>query len=77
MNERETTQHCLTETAEPSRGQGLPRHIQQLVNPDVLRQRREKMRQDQSDAGRVSDRRRRYIVTIVEHHLYEELKKSA
>ena len=52
----------------------LPAHLTRLVNPKVLEQRLEKIREDAANTSVEAARRRRYLETIVNHHLGKELK---
>lgn len=55
---------------------GLPTHLAGRLNPQVLARRAEKIRAALSDEGVQSGQRRRYLETIVDHHLWEELKNA-
>lgn len=55
---------------------GLPARIVRLVNPKVLAARRELIDRATADVSTAADRRRRYLETIVDHHLWEELKSA-
>lgn len=60
---------------QPSRP-GVPVHIDRLLNPTVRDRRRQKVQQVMQDSGDELDRRRRYITTIVDNHLWKELKSA-
>ncbi|HEU0077421.1 MAG TPA: hypothetical protein VFQ76_07210 [Longimicrobiaceae bacterium] len=59
---------------QPSGG-GLPAHLARLVNPKVFEMRRQQILSKVADAVVESDRRRRYIETIVDH-LRKELERA-
>lgn len=59
-----------------STGVPLPERIAQLVNPRVQERRRLKIEQAIGDRSDEADRRRRYLETIVDNHLWKELKSA-
>lgn len=59
-----------------SRGMGLPPEFALLLNPEVARKRRELMQKKLADTTLGNDQRRRYLDTIVDNHLIEELKSA-
>lgn len=60
----------------PAAGAGLPPRLLAVVNPKVLESRRKKIAASLSNEAAQADYRRRYLNTIVEHHLAKELKSA-
>ena len=59
-----------------SPGVSLPKRLAQLVNPRVLEMHRLKIEEATTDSATEADRRRRYLETIVDNHLWKELKNA-
>jgi hypothetical protein len=60
----------------PAVGAGLPPHLLARVNPKILESRRKKIAASLSNGPAQADCRRRYLNTLVEHHLAKELKSA-
>ncbi len=60
----------------PRQGPALPAEIAALVNPRVYEERQRQVERRLADEAAEADRRRRYLRTIIEHHLWKELKNA-